>query len=42
MSPVCRIFDKKSVAPSSGDFGSDRCLGSPGEKIGNFEEKIFV
>ena len=34
----CQLFDRKSVAQSIGD---NRRRGSPGDKIRNFEEKLF-
>ena len=33
------IFDRKSVAPSSGIFGGDRRRGRPMDKIRNFKRK---
>ena len=37
----CQIVKRKSIAPSSGDFGGDRRRGTPVDKIRNFEEKKF-
>ena len=37
----CQIVARKSVAPSSGDFGGDRRRGTPVDKIRNLEEKKF-
>ena len=35
----CQIFDRKSVAPSSGKFGGDRRCGRPVDKI---RKKLLV
>ena len=37
----CQILDRKSVAPSSGDFGGHRRSGRPVDNIGNFEKKTL-
>ena len=33
----CQIFNRKSVAPSSGDFCGNRCCGRPVDKISNLD-----
>ena len=37
----CQIFDRKSIAPSSGDFAGDRRRDRPVDKIRNFEITLF-
>ena len=37
----CQIFARKSVSPSSSDFGGDRRRNTPVDKIGNLKTKCF-